>query len=172
MPKSKKANKPANKPATKPATVLPLAVAPATDAKPATKPAKQPKPALRPKLYAAYRAELEIDRASVPIKPASQFKPDILHAGTCANFTLRQARAFRYLANRAGVKIEKAGATVPRFTTDTDGVRVCLENGCGRDMLGAGLVTQPSGQAGTEPDAKLILSAAGFVFLRDNALIG
>lgn len=158
MPKSTKAAKQA-----KPATVEPTA-------KPKT--VKQPKPALRPKLYAAYRAELEIDRASVPIKPASQFKPDTLHAGTCANITLRQARAFRYLANRAGVKIDKAGATVPRFTTDADGIRVCLENGCGRDMLGAGLATMPDKQAGTEPDAKLTLTETGFVFMRDNALIG
>lgn len=141
-------------------------------AKPATKQAKPATVPLRAPVYAAYRASIDIDRASVPVKPVSQFKPAELYASTAKNTSMRQARCFRYIANCAKLGTLKAGSTIPRFTIDADGTAICIENGCARDMLGTGLVTFKSTGDGSTPDTTLTLTEAGFVHLRNNALLG
>ena len=129
-------------------------------------------PPLRPGVYAAYRGTVEIDRASVPVKPVSQYKPAALYAGLCVNISTRQANAFRYIASCSGVGRIVAGETIPRFFSDADGIACVLENGCARDMLGAGLVTVTSDGDGSMPDTTLTLTPLGFAHLQANKLLG
>ncbi len=143
--------------------------APAAEAAPEAEAAAEAAPAPKAKtqhrdtIYPAYRASVDINRGSVPIKPVGDFKIGDLHDhGKTKNFGDRMQPAFRYLANHASVNITDENASVPRYITDENGVACVLENGCGRDMLSSGFATLESTTNGNGRETTLTLTAAGF----------
>lgn len=97
----------------------------------------------------AFYAAFEANRASVPVKPLSAFKPVATTAHPIArNPSERQAAAICAALSAAGVKLSD-GAKAPRVF-ERNGVRVCVENGVLRDAVSSGLVTVSGNSPETE----------------------
>lgn len=145
------------KPASKPAAPV------AAEAKPEATPANVERAARiaadRSAVRAFYSA-LESNRASVPVKPLSAFKPAPSSRHPIdRNPSTRQAAAIAAAFIGSGSKLA-AGASASR-AFERDGMRVCIENGAMRDMLASGLVTV----SGNGADETLTLTKAGATYV-------
>lgn len=137
-----------SKPATKPGK---RAAADATEAKPDPRVARAERIAAERSDVNALYAAFEANRASVPVKPLSAFKPVATTAHPIArNPSQRQAAAICVALAAAGVKLSD-GSKAPRVF-ERNGVRVCVENGVLRDAVSSGLVSV----SGSSPETETI----------------
>lgn len=147
---AKRAAKPGNK------RGKPVNANAATEAKPDPRVARAERIAAdRSAVAALYRA-FEANRASIPVKPLSAFKPVATTAhSVMRNPSVRQAAAIAVAFSAAGVKLAD-GASAPRVF-DLDGKRVCVENGVLRDAVSSGLIRV----SGASPETEKLTIANG-----------
>lgn len=142
-----KAAKPANAKPGKPAAKR--AAKPEAEAQPDPRVARAERIAAERSDVNAFYAAFEANRASVPVKPLSAFKPVATTAHPIArNPSERQAAAICAALSAAGVKLAD-GAKAPRVF-ERNGVRVCVENGVLRDAVSSGLVSVTGSSPETE----------------------
>jgi hypothetical protein len=128
------------KPAKRNAPAAPVAVENVTEATPDPRVARAERIAADRSAVAALYATFEAQRASVPVKALSAFKPSATTAHPIArNPSQRQAAAIAVAFAAAGLKLID-GTAAPRVF-DVNGVRSCIENGVLRDAVSSGLVT-------------------------------
>lgn len=141
-PKADASAKPASKPGKR-------AAADATEAKPDPRVARAERIAAERSDIRALYAAFEAQRASVPVKALSAFKPQPSTPHNIdRNPSPRQAAAICAALAGAGVKLAD-GAKAPRVF-EHNGVRVCVENGVMRDALASGLISVTGGSPETE----------------------
>lgn len=154
-----------SKPAAKPVAGKrkPVAAKPETEAKPDPRAARAERIAADRSTVSAIYAAFEQQRASVPVKPLSAFKPTSTTAHPVARHpSIRQAAAIAVAFAAAGKQL-KPGISVPRVF-EADGIRSCIENGVLRDAVSSGLVSV----SGDTPETESIkLSAKA-----DKAIVG
>ena len=138
-------------------------VAATTEAKPDPRAAKAERIAADRTAVAALYAAFEANRASIPVKPLSAFKPVSTTAHPIArNPSTRQAAAIAIAFAAAGKQL-KPGTSVARVF-EFDGRRCAIENGVLRDAVSSGLVSV----AGDTPETERITLAAK----ADRAIVG
>lgn len=141
----------------------PVSAASTTEAKPDPRVARAERIAADRTAVSALYAAFEANRASVPVKPLSAFKPVATTAHPIArNPSTRQAAAIAIAFAAAGKQL-KPGTSVARVF-EYDGRRCAIENGVLRDAVSSGLVSV----AGDTPETERITLAAK----ADRAIIG
>lgn len=141
------------------------------EAKPDPRAARAERIAAERSTVAALYAVFESQRASVPVKTLSAFKPASTTAHPIARKpSQRQAAAIAVAVAAAGKKLSD-GVSVPRVFERENGLRVCIENGVLRDAVSSGLVSVTGDTPETETIKLLPKSAAAISGLIGSAAL-